>query len=284
MNASDVVAALRTHYGDAWALIEQVGDATGFSVRRHLDIVAMGLWPSRGMEVHGIEVKVDRQDFLKEIAQPAKAEAVASKCDRFFIAAPAGLVKAEQLHALAPAWGLYEVNEAPSGKRTVTVALGAEKLDPKPLDRMFIAAVLRRIRPASEELRSELEKTLRAEITAENDRKIETEVVRRGYRANEVLEAVAKFTETTGINILSDGYGGDREKIAKAVKFLVQEQDRWHSYRYQQTGIANTLRADAQKLIAMADGLDGIVEATGQLVPEKPPEIAAPEKRKTRKS
>ena len=45
------------------------------------DAVIMSLWPSRGLELHGVEIKVSRADWKREAADPAKAEAIAAYCD-----------------------------------------------------------------------------------------------------------------------------------------------------------------------------------------------------------
>jgi hypothetical protein len=47
----------------------------------------MSLWPSRGIELHGIEIKVSRNDWLKELGDPAKADEIARFCDRWWVAA-----------------------------------------------------------------------------------------------------------------------------------------------------------------------------------------------------
>lgn len=127
VNAADVVAALRVHYGAGYALVEQVGDSTGYRVSRHLDVIALGLWPSRGHDLHGIEVKVSKADFKRELSTPIKAEAVADRCDRFYIAAPAGVADQNLMDLLTPGWGLLEVNEATTGKRTIKVARAAKQ-------------------------------------------------------------------------------------------------------------------------------------------------------------
>lgn len=91
MKAHEVIEALRNLYpAQSYALLEQVGDGTGWSTHRHADAVVMSLWPSRGLTLTGIEVKVAKMDWKRELAQPEKAEAVASYCDFWMIAAPSG--------------------------------------------------------------------------------------------------------------------------------------------------------------------------------------------------
>lgn len=120
-----------------WAMFREVGNATGSNCRRHADAVAINLWPSRGMEVVGVEVKVSRSDWTRERDNPEKAEAVMQYCDRWYLAvSDAKIVRADEVPAT---WGLM----VQSGD-TMRVVKEAPKLEPKPLSKSFIAACLRR--------------------------------------------------------------------------------------------------------------------------------------------
>ena len=67
-----------------YAVMWEVGRATGaVTNQRYADAVIMGLWPSRGLELHGVEIKVSRSDWRREAADPMKAEAIAAYCDRW---------------------------------------------------------------------------------------------------------------------------------------------------------------------------------------------------------
>lgn len=138
MNTSFVNAAIRRHYkAGEYAVMFEVGNATGNNVRRHADAVVMNLWPSRGLLIEGIEVKVSRSDWRREIENPAKAEAIARFCDKWWVITPEGIV---QEHELPFNWGHMIVND----KGTLRVKKAAPKLDPVQPDRGFIAAMLRR--------------------------------------------------------------------------------------------------------------------------------------------
>src|ERR1700723_1265707 len=72
----------------AYGFLEQVADGTGARRFRWADGVAMSVWPSRGYDIHGIEVKVSRYDWLNELKQPGKSAAVQQYCNRWWIATP----------------------------------------------------------------------------------------------------------------------------------------------------------------------------------------------------
>lgn len=137
MNAEDVVQQLRkSFYSEReWAFLPQVADSTGSGYGRTADAIALNCWPSRGMELHGFEIKTYRGDFKREMEKPEKAEAVAQYCDRWFLVVPESLKITPD--DLPPTWGLFVMGEKPA------LAKPAAKLDAKPLTRAFIASVLR---------------------------------------------------------------------------------------------------------------------------------------------
>lgn len=135
--AADVRMALRRHFAaPECAIVFEVAQSTGAGANRHLDAVAMELWPSRGLMLHGIEIKVQRADWRKEKKTPEKAEEVARYCDLFWIAAPVSIVPVAELPS---AWGLIEVQE----NGDVRVRKAPMKTDSEPLGRAFLAALLR---------------------------------------------------------------------------------------------------------------------------------------------
>lgn len=137
MNAAFVRDALRRRYpAQEYALFFEVADATGARQTRWADAIAMSLWPSRGLVLHGYEIKVDRRDWLREMQTPAKAEAIARRCDFWWVAAPAGIV---HLDELPDTWGHQLVHN----DGLITVARPAARMEAAPLDRTFLAAMLR---------------------------------------------------------------------------------------------------------------------------------------------
>lgn len=84
MKADTLWQALERRYpAPAWCLFAEVRNGTGAARRvdRYADGIAMSMFPSRGLSVLGFEIKVDRRDWMRELAQPDKAEAIAQFCD-----------------------------------------------------------------------------------------------------------------------------------------------------------------------------------------------------------
>lgn len=138
VKAETVRDALRLRYAPpSFALFEEVGNGTGANCSRHADAVAVGLWPSRGLDIEGIEIKVSRSDWLHELAQPEKADAVAKFCDKWWLAV--GDESIVQAGELPTNWGLLVFR---GGKMVCKVE--APKLEPAGAARPFLAALLRR--------------------------------------------------------------------------------------------------------------------------------------------
>lgn len=150
MKSEFMFDSLRGLYPGAhgWILLPQVRDATGAGSGRTCDGLAMNAWPSRGLEVHGFELKTHRGDWLRELKKPAKAESIFQYCDRWWVVVPElekrhdrigpGIVRPAELPS---SWGLIVIEE----KGRAAQAVQAPKLKPKPLDRAFLASVLRRL-------------------------------------------------------------------------------------------------------------------------------------------
>lgn len=137
IGTAELYKLLRVRYEpQSWALMFEVADATGARLSRWADAVAMSLWPSRGLGLHGIEVKSSRTDWLKELKNPAKAEAICRYCDFWWLCVsdPAIVFAGE----LPDAWGML----APKSNGLAVVKQAA-KLTPIPIDRGFLAALLR---------------------------------------------------------------------------------------------------------------------------------------------
>lgn len=131
-----IIELLSTRYsGQEWAFIRKVPNGTGMAMSRTADAIAMGLWPSKGLHLHGHEIKCSRSDWLREIQDVTKAEAFAQYCHFWWIVAPKGVVELPELPAN---WGLI----IPTGT-SLRVKRPATCREPKVIDHAFLAGLLR---------------------------------------------------------------------------------------------------------------------------------------------
>ena len=212
ITSGHIRAALRDRYRtSSHALMFEVGNGTGHNTNRHADAVVMGLWPSRGLEIEGIEIKVSRADWKKELADHEKADAIQRYCDRWWIAAPKGLIPPAELPA---SWGLLELDD-----KALRQKVAAPKLEAIPPNRTFIAAMLRRASDADhDELKTLVSKQLQV-CMAEQERHAKKQIEHLTSEATKVLKMRDEIKESTGIDLR--GWTPSSE-ISAAIKFALK--------------------------------------------------------------
>lgn len=135
----ELFQALRPFYPRAeYALLPQTANNTGFGVSRHCDAFALSLWPSRGLATSGFEIKTYRGDWLREMANPAKAEEIAQYCNHWWIVTSGPFVKSDEL---PEPWGL-KVWDKDTSK--LKIEKKAPYREAKPLTTGMVAAILRK--------------------------------------------------------------------------------------------------------------------------------------------
>lgn len=196
MRAADVRAALAKKFAQpAYAIFWEVGEGTGAAGGRYADAVAMSLWPSRGCELAGFEIKVSRSDWLGELKKPEKSAPIQRFMDRWWVITPPGIVHPGEL---PPTWGLYEVKG--SGIHCVTQA---PKLAAEPPAPPFLAALLRRAHEHSvRAIKEGIDAAMageRAAIGAEVNLRVEEETRHRRAMESSAQEKLKRIQEAAGL-------------------------------------------------------------------------------------
>lgn len=202
---------------DQYAMLYEVRDAAGFGASRSADIMMVGLWPSRGCQLEGMELKISRGDWLRELKKPEKAEAFVPYCDRWWvIASTSDIVKLDEL---PPTWGLM----VPRGNG-MGVIRQAPDLSPKPVDRSLLAAMLKRATDTaanSPEVRAAIDLKLK-EALGQVDQKVKWATQSLERENKDLKAAIAAFEEASGVQISS--YRGER--VGAAVKAVLGGEHR----------------------------------------------------------
>lgn len=232
IDADKMRAMLRKKFPpEQYAMLYEVRDAAGFSARRNADVIVVGLWPSRGCAVEGMEIKISRGDWLRELKKPQKAEAFVRFCDRWWvIAADQNIVKVDEL---PPTWGLM----APRGNG-LGILRQAPDLKPESVDRMFLAAMMKRAVDTaadSPEVRARIDARVE-EIRGEQKRRVDGATAMLQREKLDLENAIAKFEEASGVRI--DAYRG--EQLGAAVKMVLAGEHKWRLN--QMRGIKRTAR------------------------------------------
>lgn len=247
ISASDIRKAMSKRWAaPEWALMWEVNQGTGAQSGRSADAVMMSLWPSRGLELHGVEIKISRSDWRREAADPTKAEAIAKYCDRWWVHTAPGVV--DDLSDVPPAWGLREWD----GKRWTTLR-EAEKTAVAAIDRPFLAALLRRgdgaIRSLIQDAMQESELALQAErqkMREDFATRLKNEVERRTAQVSKAADTVAKFEEAFGAGVATGCGVWQAGEWGRAAKALAELQ-----YGGNMELITSRLRTAADELEAL---------------------------------
>lgn len=234
LGAYQVIALLEKKYcAPSWAFFKEVKSSVGFGNRR-ADGLAVAMWRSLGLEIHGFEVKCSRADWLNELKDGGKSDEIFRYCDRWWVVVgDASIVHDGEL---PPTWGL----QVPHG-RGLKVAHKAPKLKPDSLTTWFLAEVLRRQfdsakRPAILNLEYERGFAAGKERATSADLRYEVE------KAEKQRKTVEEFEKAAGIRI-QDWNAGD---VGAAVKVILEcgtekLRDRLTWAREEVAGILKTL-------------------------------------------
>lgn len=107
---------------------------------RIADYVAIDTWASSGFPVHGHEVKVSRSDWLRELKDPSKAEAIAQHCDFWWLVV--SHMRVVEHSSLVPdGWGLMVAD----GRGGLRVARQAVQRPTDGLPRGLVAGLVRAV-------------------------------------------------------------------------------------------------------------------------------------------
>jgi hypothetical protein len=189
----------------AFTLLPQVRNGTGYSRNRTrtADAIAVSTWPSRGLYFAGVEIKVSRSDWRKELASPDKAAELQKYCRYWYVAAPEGVVP---LGEVPETWGCIEVG------RSAAIVKPAPELPAVPPDMLLVCSIMRTLAevtvPACDVAERINEATAKAKEAFEK---------RRSYDVDRLRQSVAMFEAASGVSLTDTWEAGD---IGAAVKFV----------------------------------------------------------------
>lgn len=198
-----------------YAFLPQVRNSTGYSMRRTIrtaDALALGLWASRGLEMHGFEIKTFRTDWLNELKNPEKAEDIARFCHRWWIVAPANLVREGELPAN---WGLLVTKG-----NGLVCKKDAPVLKPKQIDYAMLAGILRNVSDTMIpriDIQKEVDAARKDGIDSEKNM---AKYVRDDFAA--LQKRVKEFEQASGVEIGNMYSYKKADQIGRAVKFVME--------------------------------------------------------------
>lgn len=223
MTEYEFYLSLRTKFdAKEYALLPQVRNGTGFKKKpRTADAIAVSLWPSRGIDVHGFEFKDSRTDWLKELKEPEKADEIGKHCDFWWVViSDKEIVKGEELPS---AWGLMLAGEK------IKVLKQAPRRESQTPDWGFVAAVLRSavgVVTDEEAIQKRIQQAAWKAKEEANDFNLKCVERERKTHKDEVAALMSKikdFEEASGIRIETWRHSyGDNRKMGEAVALILR--------------------------------------------------------------
>lgn len=240
ITASDLLDTLQNtiYPKEAYAMLREVRNSTGYVKKeRYADAIVMSLYPSRGLWLAGIEVKVNRYDWLNELKNVEKSDPIQKYCDYWNLVTLPNIIEEGELPVT---WGHIEIID---GKSKVKVQ--APNLESAPLDKSFVASVLRNEAKKLEQKYQEGKKYAEDNFVKENKEelnnveKLESKIfeIERELQRNKLIKndietrknnleiMLEKIREETGISFWDTRYTDDYIKILKLSEFLVKNKE-----------------------------------------------------------
>lgn len=241
-----------TEYAIMWEVAPATGAARGRV--RYADAVMMSLWPSRGLDLHGVEIKVSRQDWRRESMDPTKAERIAEYCDFWWLHVAPGVI--QDLSEVPTAWGVRHFDGT-----TWKTLREATRTEARACDRGFLASLLRR---ADEARRADAYAVAERMVAADREayeRRIADEVARRTRGNTNAIQAVEAFEAASGISLADYSMAADAKEVGALVQ-AIRKAGLMTSWQ----GI-QALRASALQFVENLD--KGFAESGLTMEPEK---------------
>jgi len=244
MNEADLIKAIMVRWPmtvrqPRYVTAVQVHNGAGFGYSRKLDAIVFDTWPSKGLRLHGLEIKTSRGDLRRELQDTRKFAEFEPHLDLFSIVAPKGIV---DLKILPPKWGLYIPDGEGLRARRKPLSLHSDKR--AEMSRSIAAAFVRALvdRSLSREAQ-DAEYQRGFEIGKKEGERISLEAKRH---VDELERAISEFQEASGVQILT----WNANKIGEAVKTIMD------GGIMKRIRFAPDIRDIGMRLIALADELD----------------------------
>ena len=209
--AHDLFLRLQASFtAPAYITLEEVRDATGFDGVRTADAMAISLYRSRGKAIWGFEMKVSRNDWLKELKQPEKAESILRYCHHWGLVVPnKDIVKPGEL---PESWGMYVAQ-----KNRLKCVVPCPKLDPLPMSITMLTALIYAVSNRQSKADAAALTAARDEGYRQGVSRTRTDEYEKYYK--ELKERVDAYEKGSGLLI---SYGWTQpEKIGKVVRMLM---------------------------------------------------------------
>lgn len=163
MKSKEIIELLERHFGSdkrQWVTFKELRVGTGYRIthpykdyepqnpEQRIDFWAINCYLSKKFEKIAFEIKVSRSDFLNEIKNPEKRQQALLFSNRFYFAAPKGLIRPEEI---PPECGLVEFEAGSTRCRWTKEAPWRDVSEPS---WSFLASLARRVSKCEKEAKT----------------------------------------------------------------------------------------------------------------------------------
>lgn len=195
-------------------------EVTAPETNRRADAVHIGLWQSRGAgRIDVCELKTSRSDFLRELDQPAKAEAWWPYSTAFWLVVPHVSIAGPE--DMPPGWGLM----VPSGRgRRFKVLVKPEERTPR-IDVPLLLTLLKNTETTRTNALQRLRQDL-ASASYQREQELRKELASKADpRTAERLALLDRLEDSLGMTLAAYGWRNERvqpEAVADALRALAK--------------------------------------------------------------
>jgi len=197
----------------AYTLLPQLRNGVGFVKRpcRTIDAMIVSTWSSHGLWVGGVEIKVSRSDWRRELANPQKADSIQKFCKYWYVASPPDVIPEGEV---PETWGLIHT----TARRSVTIVRAAPALEPEPLDMPLICSMIRCAAECTAQVNGrELNRKIAEEVEARVEEAAADSKHESERRADELQFTIDRFEKASGVRL---GLSWNATQIGEAVKLV----------------------------------------------------------------
>lgn len=194
-----------------YVVAEHVNNGAGFSYGRTLDAIVFDTWPSKGLLLHGLEVKVSTSDLRRELQDTRKAGAFFPYLDHFSVVAPQNVIAAARAE-VPKRWGIYQPTDDGRLRAVRKPLMLHDDGQRETLDRSLMAAFARALVQRSLSREAEEAAYSRGESEATKRAAFEIEQAKRS--AEGIVASAKAFEEASGIKIDQWNGGSVGEALA----------------------------------------------------------------------
>lgn len=229
MITTQLYDALMGHYrkpgtlnGDGELLLPEVQPPGS---TRRCDLLRIGMWASRGRTVDVHEIKTSRADWQRELDDPAKAEAWWPYSSRFWIVAPAGMIRPEEL---PDGWGLMVPPARTGHRRFKTIVEPALRTPALNMD--FLAILINRVENIHEaEIRRLLEAHRSEVFTAVRSERERVGTTALAPDLKDRLEFLERLEKAIGMPLDRYSFGSGNRITSDELATALREYTRDHA-------------------------------------------------------